>query len=224
MNKFEIMIVDDTETIRKELAAFLEGSGYQVIVLDKFINVVDEILHKNPNLVILDINLPYANGYNICRELRKQADIPVLIVTSRNTETDELMSMNLGADDFIAKPYNLHILEARISAILRRTKKTQIQEVIDYKGLSLNVLSGTISYEEKSDILTKNELKMLSFLIQNQGKIVSRDDLMEYMWSSELFMDDNTLSVNMTRLRKKLKQMGFPETVETRRGLGYLLP
>lgn len=198
-----IMIVDDAETIRKELASFLGICGYSVSALEKFSNVVQDIIQEKPDLVLLDINLPYADGYHICRELRKQSDIPILVVTSRNSEVDELMSMNLGADDFIAKPYNLHILEARISAILRRSQNAQTRDVIEYKGLSLDLLSGTVSY---------------------QGEIVSRDDLMEYMWSSEAFIDDNNLSVNMTRLRKKLEQLGFPATVETRRGLGYQLP
>lgn len=219
-----IMIVDDAETIRKELASFLGSCGYKVSVLENFSHVVQDILQEKPDLVLLDINLPYADGYHICRELRKKSDIPILVVTSRNSEVDELMSMNLGADDFIAKPYNLHILEARISAILRRSQNAQTRDVIKYKGLSLDLLSGTVSYQGESVLLTKNELKMLAFLIQHQGKIVSRDDLMEYMWSSEAFIDDNNLSVNMTRLRKKLEQLGFPETVETRRGLGYQLP
>ena len=219
-----IMIVDDAETIRKELASFLGNCGYKVSILENFSHVVQDIIQEKPDLVLLDINLPYADGYHICRELRKKSDIPILVVTSRNSEVDELMSMNLGADDFIAKPYNLHILEARISAILRRSQNAQTRDVIEYKGLSLDLLSGTVSYQGESVLLTKNELKMLAFLIQHQGKIVSRDDLMEYMWSSEAFIDDNNLSVNMTRLRKKLEQLGFPETVETRRGLGYQLP
>lgn len=218
------MIVDDAETIRKELASFLASCGYKVSVLENFSHVVQDILQEKPDLVLLDINLPYADGYHICRELRKKSDIPILVVTSRNSEVDELMSMNLGADDFIAKPYNLHILEARISAILRRSQNAQTKDVIEYKGLSLDLLSGTVSYQGESVLLTKNELKMLAFLIQHQGNIVSRDDLMEYMWSSEAFIDDNNLSVNMTRLRKKLEQLGFPETIETRRGLGYQLP
>ena len=219
-----IMIVDDAETIRKELASFLGSCGYKVSSLENFSNVVQDIIQEKPDLVLLDINLPYADGYHICRELRKQSNIPILVVTSRNSEVDELMSMNLGADDFIAKPYNLHILEARISAILRRSQNAQTRDVIEYKGLSLDLLSGAVSYQGESVLLTKNELKMLAFLIQHQGKIVSRDDLMEYMWSSEAFIDDNNLSVNMTRLRKKLEQLGFPETVETRRGVGYQLP
>ena len=219
-----IMIVDDAETIRKELASFLESCGYKVSALENFSHVVQDILQEKPDLILLDINLPYADGYRICRELRKKSDIPILVVTSRNSEVDELMSMNLGADDFIAKPYNLHILEARISAILRRSQNAQTRDVIEYKGLSLDLLSGTVSYQGENVLLTKNELKMLAFLIQHQGNIVSRDDLMEYMWSSEAFIDDNNLSVNMTRLRKKLEQLGFPETIETRRGLGYQLP
>ena len=222
MNK--IMIVEDTVTIRNELTLFLESCGYTVTALEDFKNVVNDIKLENPNIVILDINLPYADGYHVCRELRRQSDIPVIVVTSRNSEIDELMSMNLGADDFITKPYNPHILEARISAILRRSENVKIKDVVEYKGLLLNLLSGTVSYKGESAILTKNELKMLSFLIRNQGEIVSRDDLMEYMWNSDAFIDDNNLSVNITRLRKKLEQLSFSETIETRRGMGYQLP
>lgn len=168
MNK--IMIVDDTETIRNELSSFLKNCGYDVTALSEFKNVVRDIIEKNPNIVILDINLPYADGYHICRELRKKSDVPILVVTSRSSEIDELMSMNLGADDFITKPYNLHILEARISAILRRSEHTQYQDTLSYRGLILDLSGGTISYEDKSALLTRNELKMLSFLIQNQEK------------------------------------------------------
>lgn len=220
----KVMIVDDTEPIRRELASFLTGCGYEVCALETFEHVVDDILKEMPDLLLLDINLPYADGYHVCREVRRQSDLPILGVTSRNSEIDELMSMNLGADDFVVKPYNLHILEARISAILRRSKNTRSRDVLTYRGLSLDVMSGTASYQGESALLTRNELRTLSFLIRNQGKIVSRDDLMEYLWSAEAFMDDNSLSVNITRLRRKLEQLGFPETVETRRGLGYQLP
>lgn len=219
-----IIIIEDDQKIRDELCTLLERYGYDCKAPDKFENCALEVLRSGADLCLLDINLPLYDGYHICREIRKSSDIPIIMVTSRDSEVDELMSMNLGADDFIAKPYNLHILEARISAILRRSQNAQIKDVIEYKGLSLDLLSGTVSYQGESVLLTKNELKMLAFLIQHQGNIVSRDDLMEYMWSSEAFIDDNNLSVNMTRLRKKLEQLGFPETIETRRGLGYQLP
>ena len=172
----------------------------------------------------MDINLPVFDGYYICREIRKTSDIPIIVVTSRDNEVDELMSMNLGADDFITKPYNTQILLARIASILRRTQGPNTQETIAYNDLKLNLSNGSITYKGIAAELTKNEIKILSCLIKNKGKIVSRDDLMDFMWSSDIFVDDNNLSVNVTRLRKKLEEVGMKENIETRRGLGYILP
>ncbi len=171
---------------------------------------------------MLDINLPVFDGYYICREIRSKSDVPIIIVTSRDSEMDELMSMNLGADDFITKPYNTQILLARISSILRRVNSSSSQ-LLMHNGLNLNLSSGSISYNNNISELTKNELKILNYLILNKEKIVSRDELMEYLWSSEAYVDDNTLSVNVTRLRKKLEEIGLKNVIETRRGLGYIL-
>ena len=171
---------------------------------------------------MLDINLPVFDGYYICREIRSKSDVPIIIVTSRDSEMDELMSMNLGADDFITKPYNTQILLARISSILRRVNNSTSQ-LLTHNGLNLNLSSGSISYNNNISELTKNELKILNYLILNKEKIVSRDELMEYLWSSEAYVDDNTLSVNVTRLRKKLEEIGLKNVIETRRGLGYIL-
>ncbi|MTM42981.1 response regulator, partial [Turicibacter sanguinis] len=171
------------------------------------------------------INLPVFDGYYICKEVRKSSDVPIIVVTSRDSELDELMSMNLGADDFITKPYNTQILLARISSILKRTYGSlSASETLCYKGLTLNLSNGSITYEQKTMELTKNELKILGCLIKNQGQIVSRDVLMEHLWKSDLFVDDNTLSVNVTRLRKKLEEIGLKDAIETRRGLGYIMP
>lgn len=173
---------------------------------------------------MLDINLPYYDGYYICREIRKDKDIPIIIVTSRDSEMDEIMSMNLGADDFVTKPYNTQILLARISAVLRRTcGNNACYEIIEHKGLKLNVTNASISFNGKEIELTKNELKILLCLMKNKGCIVSREDLMDYLWNSDLYIDDNTLSVNVTRLRKKLQEIGFKDGIETKRGLGYIL-
>ena len=177
---------------------------------------------ENPDLVLLDINLPVFDGYYICREIRSKSDVPIIIVTSRDSEMDELMSMNLGADDFITKPYNTQILLARISSILRRVNNSTSQ-LLTHNGLNLNLSSGSISYNNNISELTKNEMKILNYLILNKEKIVSRDELMEYLWSSEAYVDDNTLSVNVTRLRKKLEEIGLKNVIETRRGLGYIL-
>lgn len=220
----KIIIIEDTETIREELKTFLMRYGYEVVAPINFENIIHDTLKEQPNLILLDINLPVLDGYYICREIRKKSDVPIIVVTSRDNEMDELMSMNLGADDFITKPYNTQILVARIESILRRVQGYNIQETIVYHDLKLNLSNGSISYNGRTAELTKNELKILSCLIKNKGKIVSRDDLMDFMWNADVFVDDNNLSVNVTRLRKKLEGVGMEENIETRRGLGYILP
>ena len=218
----KIIIVEDTEKIRNESKEFLSKYGYDVKVPEDFNNIINYIFEENPDLILLDINLPVFDGYYICREIRSKSDVPIIIVTSRDSEMDELMSMNLGADDFITKPYNTQILLARISSILRRVNNSTSQ-LLTHNGLNLNLSSGSISYNNNITELTKNELKILNYLILNKEKIVSRDELMEYLWSSEAYVDDNTLSVNVTRLRKKLEEIGLKNVIETRRGLGYIL-
>lgn len=221
----KIIIIEDTEVIREELRTFLENYGYEVEVPTNFNNIIEYVRDTSANLILLDINLPVFDGYYICREIRKFSDIPIVIVTSRDSELDELMSMNLGADDFITKPYNTQILVARIAAILKRAKtKNKESDMLTYNNLSLNILNGTISSDRKSLEITKNELKILSYLMKNKQRIVSREELMEYLWESEFFVDDNTLSVNITRLRKKLEDIGVKNAIETRRGLGYIMP
>lgn len=220
----KIIIIEDTESIREELKTFLTRYGYEVYAPIEFENIIEEIEKSNARLILLDINLPVFDGYYICREVRKKSDIPIIVVTSRDNEVDELMSMNLGADDFITKPYNTQILLARIASILKRTYgRIGNQDIISYKDLKLNLSRGTISNGEKSLEITKNEIKILSYLIKNKGKIVSREFLMEHLWNSDFFVDDNTLSVNVTRLRKKLEEIGVENAIETRRGLGYIM-
>ncbi len=220
----KIIIVEDSETIREELKIFLTRYEYYVIAPSNFENIVEVILEENPDLLLLDINLPVFDGYHICREIRKHSDMPIIIVTSRNSDMDELMSMNLGADDFITKPYNTQILLARISSLLRRVNVSSSNDIMNYNNLKLNLSNSSITYNGNTVELTKNELKILSCMIKNKGKIVSRDELMDFMWNSDAFVDDNNLSVNVTRLRKKLEEVGMKETIETRRGLGYILP
>mgnify|MGYP003409147905 CR=1 FL=1 len=220
----KIVIIEDTETIREELKAFLMRYGYEVVTPTNFENILHDTLMEQPDLILLDINLPVFDGYYICREIRKKSDVPIIVVTSRDNEMDELMSMNLGADDFITKPYNTQILLARIESILRRVQGFNVHETIVYHDLKLNLANGSVSYNDRTAELTKNELKILSCLIKNKGKIVSRNDLMDFMWNADAFVDDNNLSVNVTRLRKKLEALGMEENIETRRGLGYILP
>jgi len=222
----KIIIIEDTETIRQELATFLNRYGYEVIAPTNFQNIISIIEKEEPNLILLDINLPVFDGFYICREVRKTSQVPIIVVTSRDSDMDELMSMNLGADDFITKPYNTQILLARINSVLKRVNQGNEgnQEILVYNDLKLNLSNGTINCGDNALEITKNELKVLYYLIKNKGNIVSREDLMDYLWKSNLFVDDNTLSVNVTRLRKKLEEIGIKDVIETRRGLGYIMP
>lgn len=219
----KIIIVEDNKDLKNELIDFLSRYGYEAYGPDNFDNIMGTLLKDNADLILLDINLPYYDGYYICREIRKVKNTPIIIVTSRNSDMDEIMSMNLGADDFVTKPYNTQVLLARIASLLRRTSGGKYQEVLEHKGLKLNVTAGVIQFNNLTVDLTKNEIKILSCLMKNKGVIVSRDELMDYLWNSDMFVDENTLSVNIARLRKKLDSLGFKEAIETKRGIGYIL-
>ena len=222
MNK--IFIVEDEKTIRDELSIFLSRYGYQIEAPNNFENIIENIKNSNPDLILLDINLPIFDGYYICREIRKFSETPIIVVTSRDSDVDELMSMNLGADDFVTKPYNTQILLARIESILKRVNRNLgVQDILEYKDIKVNLANGTVTYNNKTIEITKNELKILSYLMKNKGKIVPREKLMNYLWDCEMFIDDNTLSVNVTRIRKKLEEIGVKDVIETRRGLGYII-
>lgn len=221
----KIIIVEDDKIIREELQSFLSKYGYEVVAPSEFENIVEFILNENANLVLLDINLPVFDGYYICREVRKKSEVPIIVVTSRDSDMDELMSINLGADDFVTKPYNTQILLARIGALLKRSGSNTVStNILTYKDFQLNLSNATVLYNGKEIDLTKNEVKILSYLINHKGEIVSRELLMEYLWTSEFFVDDSTLTVNITRLRKKLEEIGIENVIETRRGLGYIMP
>ena len=220
----KIIIVEDDKIIREELQSFLSKYGYEVVAPSEFENIVEFILNENANLVLLDINLPLFDGYYICREVRKKSEVPIIVVTSRDSDMDELMSINLGADDFVTKPYNTQILLARIGALLKRSGSSTVStNILTYKDFQLNLSNATVLYNGKEIDLTKNEVKILSYLINHKGEIVSRELLMEYLWTSEFFVDDSTLTVNITRLRKKLDEIGIENVIETRRGLGYIM-
>ncbi len=223
-SNMKIVIVEDDQRVREELQQFLQNYGYEVAVIEQFQDVVGQLMQLAPQLILLDVNLPTHDGYTICREWRKQSEVPIIIVTSRSSDVDELMSMHLGADDFITKPFNTQILMARIEAILKRTYQQGNSQVLTYHDLQLDVAKGVLSYQNEHVTLTKNELIIFQYLVQNQGTIVARESLMEYLWSTSAFIDDNTLSVNVTRLRKKIEGLGVTNPIETRRGLGYLLP
>ena len=219
----KIFIIEDEEKIRLELSTFLNRYGYETSYSTDFENIVDISLKEEPDIILLDINLPYYDGYYICREIRRKSNVPIIVVTSRNSEVDELMSMNLGADDFITKPYNTQILLARIASIIRRTYQNLDSEVFEFKGLKYNMSTSEMTFDNKKCELTKNESKILFTLMKNKERIVSRNDLMKALWQDDEFVDDNTLTVNINRLRKKLEEIDAVDYIQTRRGQGYIL-
>ena len=220
----KILIVEDDEKLRNELEIFLSHQGYQAECLKKFDNTIHDILEINPNLILLDINLPGVDGEYICKEIRKQSDMGIIIVTSRDNELDELVSINYGADHYITKLFNIHILLAKVNSLLRRTNSnSEPKNKIDAKDFILNISNSTIIKDDKIIDLTKNEYKILKYFIENREKIVSREDIMDVLWENDCFVDDNTLSVNITRLRSKLEELGLKDIIETKRGQGYML-
>lgn len=221
--KAKIIIVEDHESIRNELKILLSKYGYEIIVLDRFDTVVEECLREDVDLILLDINLPFYDGYYVCRTIREKSEVPIIVVTSRDSEMDELMSINLGADDFVTKPYNTQILLARISAMLKRTQKETVNDSLQYKGLKLQLNNSTVIYKDHEIELSKNEIRILYTLLQHKENIVSRDQLMESLWQSNEFIDDNTLTVNINRVRKKLEAAGLKDFIKTKRGQGYMI-
>lgn len=220
----KILIVEDDEKLGEELEIFLNKNGYQAETLKTFNNTIKDVLDINPDLLLLDINLPFADGEYICKEIRKKSTMPIIIITSRDNELDELLCLNYGADHYVTKPFNIQILLAKISSLLRRTNmQEENSEKIDAKEFVLNISKSTIEKEGKIIELTKNEYKILKFLLQNREKIVSRDEIMRYLWDDESFIDDNTLTVNITRLRNKLEELNLKELLVTKRGQGYIL-
>ncbi|KPU52694.1 response regulator transcription factor [Bacillus wiedmannii] len=221
----KIILIEDDEIIREELQHFFIKYGYAVKAPTDFNHIIKYIENENADLILLDINLPVFDGYYICREIRKTSDVPIFMVTSRDSDVDELISMNLGADDFITKPYNTEILLARVTNILRRTSGDfKMNHILMYRDFTLNLSNATVTYQDKSVELTKNEVKILSCLINNRGNIVKRDSLIETLWKSDYFVDDSTLTVNINRLRKKLEEIGIENPIATRRSLGYIMP
>lgn len=219
----KILIVEDDEKLRDELKIFLNNNGYEASILTSFENTIDDILNINPELLLLDINLPGVDGEFVCREIRKQSNMPIIIITSRDNEIDELLSINNGADHYITKPFNIHILLAKINSLLRRTDMITNTDIIDAKDFILNINKSTIENNGKAIELTKNEFRILKYLVQNRDKIVSREDIMICLWDSDDFIGDSTLTVNMTRVRTKLEELGLKELLETKRGQGYIL-
>ena len=219
---FKIIIVEDDKEIREELTILLQNSGYEVKAIAEFENVAEKILENQPHLVLLDINLPNKSGYEICSKIRSKSKVPIIFVTSRNNSMDELKGIMLGGDDYIEKPYNVPILLARIQSLLNRIYASENKEsILEYKGIELNLLKSTVRFEGKELELTKNEVKTLHYFFSNKDKIIARADIIDFLWDNGVYADDNSLSVIVTRLRDKLREIGIDDLIETRRGQGY---
>ncbi len=221
----KIMIIEDDEAICTELNKLLENNNYEPIILTDFKNALEEILQIVPDLILLDINIPFLNGELLLQNLRKTSNIPVIMVTSNNSKTDEALSISYGADDYITKPYNPNILLLRIGAVLKRTKSNYNTNLNDltYKELKFNIARGTIKKDDFEITLTKNEIIIFTYLLNHQNKIVTRDELMTTLWDNAEYVNENALTVNISRLRNKLKEVGYEDVINTRKGLGYIL-
>ena len=220
----KIMIVEDDQVISSTLKRHLEKWNFEVYVVEDFEHVMEVFLDYQPTLVLLDISLPFYNGYHWCQEMRKVSEIPIIFISSTNENMNIVMAMNMGADDFINKPFDLNVITAKIQAMIRRTYSFSKQfHILTYKELILNLLEATVSYHDQVIELTKNELKIMQMLFEKAETYVSRDELMIELWQSDQFVDDNTLSVNMNRLRKKLDDFGLDSLIQTKKGIGYKL-
>jgi two-component system response regulator protein GraR len=215
------MIVEDDKIVASELYNLLTNSSYEATILTNFENALETILKSNSDLILLDINIPYLNGELLLKNIRKKSNIPIIMVTSKTNEADEALSIMYGADDYIIKPYNPTILLLRISNIFKRCE--QKLDIIKFKNLIININKGIIKNNEKEIVLTKNEMIIFSYLLNNKERIVTRDELMTTLWNNDEYINDNALTVNISRLRTKLKELSEEEMIETRKGLGYIL-
>ncbi len=220
----KIMIIEDDPAIREELTLLLKNEGYTPLAITEFTDIPGQAARERPDLILLDIGLPGRDGFSLCAALRKAAPSPVIFVTSRDAGADEVRALSLGGDDYITKPYSVPVLLARIKAVLRRGGGGSEQtDLLEAGGLRLSLTKGVVSSGEKAVELSRNELQILACLMVHTGQIVSRADLIDALWDNQIYIDDNTLSVNMTRLRGKLAEIGLPDAIKTRRGMGYQL-
>ncbi len=220
----KIMIIEDEPSVREELASLLRDEGYAPIVVVDFVEIKKQAEKASPDLILLDMGLPGCDGLTLCAQLRREMDTPIIFVTGRDSVGDELSAFCLGGDDYITKPYHIPLLLAHIRAVLRRRgEEGKEADTIRAAGLELNLRRGTVSAGGNTEELTRNEVQILACLMDRAGEIVSREDLIEALWESQIYIDDNTLSVNITRLRGKLGKIGMTDCIRTRRGMGYQL-
>lgn len=217
----KILIIEDDTSISEELKNLLDNAGYNGVILKDFENSYEEIKRENPDLILLDINIPKLNGEMLLQKIRKESNVPIIMVTSKNTETDEVLSLSYGANDYITKPYNPTILLLRINNLFKRIENKN--DILTYNDLTVDPKKGIIKSDKEELILTKNEMIIFTFLLANRGNIVTRDDLMTDLWNNDSYINDNALNVNISRLRTKLNDFGYEDAIETRKGQGYIL-
>ena len=220
MRMYTILIIEDDEAICRELQMLLQKQGYEAICWNMQEDIRELVKTHDPHIILLDINLPQMDGFTVCSQLRSFSKVPIIFVTSRNTDLDELCSMQMGGDDFITKPYNTSILLARIAALLKRSYEWKNQN-LTHHGVLLDVAMSRVEYQNNTRELTKNEVKILHYMFQHKGEIIPREDLIDYLWDNKLFIDDNALSVNVTRIRNKLRELGVEDFIVTRHRQGY---
>ena len=218
----KILLVEDDEIIRQQVKQLLEQWGYEVVAVEDFMDVLGIFVESDPHLILMDIGLPLYNGYHWCQEIRKVSKVPIMFLSSRDQAMDIVMAINMGGDDFVTKPFDQNVLLAKIQGLLRRSYEFgKDQSLLEYMGVILNLKAMDLVYQGEVVSLTKNEFQILQVLFERSGNIVSREDLMKELWNSDFFIDDNTLSVNVARLRKKLEAVGLKDFIETKKGVGY---
>ena len=221
---YKILIVEDDETIAGGLKTHLEKWNYQTECMTDFKDVMGKFLEFEPQLVLLDIVLPFFNGFHWCQEIRKISKVPIIFLSSVNDNMNIVMAMNMGGDEFIEKPFDLNVVTAKVQAVLRRTYEFRgTADIMEWNGAILNLADATVLYQDQKLELTKNEFKILQMLLENTGKIVSRESIMTRLWDSNEFIDDNTLTVNVARIRKKMEQIGLGGKIITKKGIGYMV-
>lgn len=222
----DIFIIEDDKALSREISLILNKWGYSTLEVNNFENITDEVLHCNPKLILMDINLPCYDGFYWCSQIRNFLKVPIIFISSRDNDMDVIMSINMGGDDYITKPFSPQILVAKIQAILRRTYSYNNElksDIIKFKDITLNFVEGKVYFKDESVDLTKNELKIMHILMENQERIVSRDEIIEDLWDTDEFISENTLTVNVNRLRKKLSSIGLENFIETKKGQGYII-
>lgn len=224
MAQYRILIVEDDETIAKMEKEYLEKWEYNVFCVSDFKNILNDVSEQKPDLILMDVQLPYYNGFYWCSEIRKFSKVPIMFVSSKNDEMNIVMAMDMGGDEFIEKPFSLPVLTAKINALLRRSYSFKGQiNMLEHKNVRLNLLNAIVFYGEQQVELTKNEFKILQILMENAGEMVTREQIMQQLWEDDSFIDDNTLTVNVTRIRKKLRSIGVEEFIMTKKGIGYFI-